>query len=121
MRLATAVAILALLTGPADAWTVYVSNEKANTVSIIDSETWEVVETIPVGQRPRGIAISPDGRELYICASDDDTVEVYDTATMTRTPHPAVGSRPGSFSCSRRRATRSTSPTRTTTSSPWSM
>ena len=34
---------------------------------------------MPVGNRPRGIALSSDGRWLYICASDDNTIEVMDT------------------------------------------
>ena len=68
---------------PAHAFTVYVTNEKGNTVTVIDSATWRVVDTIKVGQRPRGITLSPDGGELYICVSDDDIVRVFDTATMT--------------------------------------
>ena len=48
------------LGGPA--YTVYVSNEKDNTVTVIDSDTLEVVETIKVGQRPRGITLSQDGK-----------------------------------------------------------
>ena len=35
-----------------------------------------------VGQRPRGITISHDGKFIYLCASDDDTIEVIDTATL---------------------------------------
>ena len=42
----------------------------------------EVVKTINVGQRPRGITISHDGKLIYLCASDDDTIEVIDTATL---------------------------------------
>ncbi|MFT7931955.1 beta-propeller fold lactonase family protein, partial [Salmonella enterica subsp. enterica serovar Enteritidis] len=39
----------------------------------------------PVGNRPRGITLSPDGRELYVCASDDDLVRVFDPQTMQET------------------------------------
>ncbi len=67
--------------GPVGAFTVYVSNEKDNTVSVIDSETLSVVETIKVGQRPRGIILTKDGRQLLVCASDDDTVQVFDVAS----------------------------------------
>ncbi len=74
-------AALALAT-PAGAFMVYVSNEKDNTITVIDSSTMEVVKTVPVGQRPRGITISHDGKFLYLCASDDDTIEVIDTATL---------------------------------------
>lgn len=37
-----------------------------------------MIETISVGQRPRGIIFSNDYSKLYICVSDDDTVQVMD-------------------------------------------
>ena len=40
---------------PLWAYTAYVSNEKGNTVSVIDTDKWAVTATIKVGQRPRGI------------------------------------------------------------------
>ena len=63
---------------PVFAYSVYVSNEKDNTVSVIDGNSLQLVETIEVGERPRGIVLSKDGRHLYICASDDDHIEVLD-------------------------------------------
>ena len=42
-------------TAPAAAFIAYVSNEKSNTVSVIDTDKWAVTKTIKVGQRPRGI------------------------------------------------------------------
>jgi len=82
MLKALSTALIALsLAAPASAYTVFVSNEKGNTISVIDSETWEVVHTFDGGQRPRGITISPDGKQLYVCASDDDTVRVFDAET----------------------------------------
>ena len=77
------------MASPASAYMVYVSNEKDNTVTVVDSTTMEVVKTINVGQRPRGITISHDGKLIYLCASDDDTIEIIDTAT-----HEIVGSLP---------------------------
>ncbi|MFK8079597.1 MAG: PQQ-dependent catabolism-associated beta-propeller protein [Granulosicoccus sp.] len=62
-------------------YTIYVSNEKDNTISVIDGESLEVVETIDVGQRPRGIVLSNDGKLLYMCTSDDNHVEVMDVET----------------------------------------
>src|SRR5918995_6851133 len=67
--------------GPAMAREIYVSNERGNSITIIDGDSLEVIETVPVGNRPRGIALSPDGKYLYICASDDDTIEIMDTET----------------------------------------
>jgi PQQ-dependent catabolism-associated beta-propeller protein len=66
---------------PAMAYAIYVSNEKDNTISVIDGDSLEVVDTIEVGQRPRGIVLSSDGTQLYVCTSDDDHVEVLDLDT----------------------------------------
>ena len=42
----------------------------------------KVIKTVKVGQRPRGIIMSKDGKLVLICASDDDRVEVRDAETM---------------------------------------
>ena len=66
----------------AEARTIYVSNEQGNTVSIVDGDSLELVQEVPVGERPRGIVLSPDGKFLYVCASEDDTVQILDTKTL---------------------------------------
>ena len=80
----TAVALAATLmfaATPASAHWVYVTNEKDDTVSVIDTETNEVIKTIDVGERPRGVTLSKDFKYLFICASDSDTVQIMDVAT----------------------------------------
>ena len=72
---------LACLSNSAAAYTVYISNEKGNSITVIDSATLEVQTTIQVGQRPRGIVLTKDGKHLLICASDNDTVQILDIAT----------------------------------------
>src|SRR5918911_1057516 len=47
----------------------YVSNERDGTITVIDTGTDSVVDTIKVGGRARGIRISPDGRRLYVALS----------------------------------------------------
>src|ERR1700741_3916676 len=66
---------------PADAVMAYVSNEKGNTVSVIDTDTWTVTKTIKVGQRPRGIEFSRDGKFVMVAVGDDDTIQVIDAKT----------------------------------------
>ena len=44
----------------------YVTNNGSNTVSVIDTATNTVVATIPVGFRPFGVAITPDGTRAYV-------------------------------------------------------
>lgn len=67
--------------GPANAYKIFVSNEKENTISVIDSEKLEVVHTIPVGNRPRGIILANEGKWVIVCTSDDNRMQVYDTTT----------------------------------------
>ncbi len=74
-------AALCLAASGALAGKAFVSNERGNTITVLDTETWEVITEFAGGNRPRGITISPDGKLLYVCASDDDTVRVFDTET----------------------------------------
>src|SRR5690606_6226881 len=48
----------------------YVSNERAGTVTVIDTATRKGLYTLRVGYRPRGIQISPDGARVYVALSD---------------------------------------------------
>ncbi len=60
------------------AYRVCVSNEKAGTASVIDGATREVVSTIPVGKRPWGIGLSPDGSLHFVVNGPSDDVSVVD-------------------------------------------
>ena len=71
----------AMSAAPLLAQTAYVSNERSSTVSVIDVGSGKVVDTFDVGERPRGILLSRDGKYLYICASLDNAVEIRDRAT----------------------------------------
>jgi YVTN family beta-propeller protein len=55
----------------------------SNTVSVIDTATSTVVWTVPVGEHPRGVAVTPDGRHAYVANVGSNTVSVIDTATST--------------------------------------
>src|SRR6201984_2332402 len=80
-RLTLALMLSIMLTGEAAAYTAYVSNERGNTVSVIDTNKWEVVKTIKVGQRPRGIAYTKDQKYVLVAVGDDDTIQMIDTDT----------------------------------------
>ena len=69
------------LPGPAFAYKVFISNEGDNTISVLDGEKMEVIATVPVGQRPRGITMTGDGKFVLLCASDDDAVQIIDPNT----------------------------------------
>ena len=51
-------AALLLLTAPAYAETIFVSNEKDNTITVVDGKTLQVIKTIKVSRRPRGVVLS---------------------------------------------------------------
>lgn len=48
---------------------VYVTNERSGDLSIIDSGKNEVIATVPLGKRPRGIHASLDGKTIYVALS----------------------------------------------------
>lgn len=62
---------------------VYVTNEDSNNVSVINRQSGDVVATIMVGKKPRGIAVSP-GKEnprVYVANSGSNSVSVIDPTT----------------------------------------
>src|SRR5205823_277025 len=67
----------------------YVSNEGSATVSVIDVATDKVTTSFKVGTKPRGIALAPDGKNLYISDQSSNSLLTIDTATgsvASRTP-----------------------------------
>jgi YVTN family beta-propeller protein len=54
---------------PAGSYHVYVTNERSGDLTIIDSVTNEVVSTVKLGKRPRGIHVSPDKKTIYVALS----------------------------------------------------
>lgn len=48
---------------------VFVTDEKSGDVTVINGSDFKVAATIPVGKRPRGIHLSPDGKIAYVAVS----------------------------------------------------
>lgn len=67
---------------PALAERIFVSNERDNTVTVLDGSSMEVLKTIKTSARPRGIITSHDGKLVYVCAGDDNRLDVIDVATL---------------------------------------
>ena len=55
-------------------------NEGSATISVIDTATDKVVGTIRHGKKPRGIAVSPDGKRLYLSDQTGNALVVVDLA-----------------------------------------
>ena len=61
--------------------TAYVSNERANTISVVDVGSGKVTATWTTGHRPRGIVVTPDGKYVLVAVGQDSAVEMRDAAT----------------------------------------
>jgi YVTN family beta-propeller protein len=48
---------------------IYVTNEVGGNLSVIDSGNYNVLATVPLGKRPRGIHDSPDHKTIYVAVS----------------------------------------------------
>src|SRR5437763_5414073 len=48
---------------------VYVTNETGDNLTVINGGTDQVEVTIPLGKRPRGVKVSPDGKQLFVALS----------------------------------------------------
>jgi YVTN family beta-propeller protein len=51
-----------------DGSTAYVTIENSSQVAVVDTESHEVLELLPVGAGPRGIALEPKSDTLYVAA-----------------------------------------------------
>ncbi|MEV4329143.1 YncE family protein, partial [Streptomyces sp. NPDC049597] len=59
-----------------------------------DTATNTVITTVPVGDAPTEVAVTPDGTRAYVVNSDSDNVSVIDTATNTVITTVPVGDAP---------------------------
>jgi YVTN family beta-propeller protein len=59
---------------------LYVTNYLSNNVSVVDLNAGQVMATIPVGNGPTGMAVSPDVQQVYVANSLSGTVSVISTA-----------------------------------------
>src|SRR5947199_4207491 len=67
---------------------------QSGSVSVINTATYNVVATVPVGQYPAGVAVTPDGAFSYVANFNSNTVSVINTVTNTVTATVRVGTEP---------------------------
>ena len=63
---------------------VYVADAGASTVAVISTKTWKLESTIPLQLQPGPLALSPDGRTLYIGNSRNQSVSAIDLMKVER-------------------------------------
>jgi PQQ-dependent catabolism-associated beta-propeller protein len=79
---------------------VFVSSEKDNAVVVLDGATLQIKKTIATGKRARDLYRSPDGKTLFVIASDSKRVDVIDLAKLSTTGSIPVGDDPEMFDLS---------------------
>jgi len=73
---------------------LYVSNGRAGTVSVFDTHSYALLDTIKVGTRPWGLGVSPDGRFLYAANGPSNDVSVVDLESNKEVARVKAGSSP---------------------------
>ncbi len=66
---------------------VYITNQRGNTVTVVDRVSYEVVKSIPVGLNPLIPSITPNGRSIIVPNRNSNDLSVIDTQvdSVTRT------------------------------------
>jgi YVTN family beta-propeller protein len=63
----------------------YITNEAESTLDVADAKTLAVTKHIPLTNHPNNVAISKDGKRVYVAiVSGAGAIDVIDTATLTR-------------------------------------
>ena len=81
----------------ADGQRLYVANEDAAQVSVVDVPSGTVIATVKMGDEPEGVTIRPDGKVVYVTSEDEGAVYAIDTATNKVLKKVPVGHRPRSI------------------------
>jgi YVTN family beta-propeller protein len=79
-----------------DGHTAYVGSQKqgATAIVILDLIQGTRVGTIPLAKTPRGLALSPDAKQLYVTVAGADAVQVVDLASQRVIGQIPVGASP---------------------------
>ena len=75
----------------------FVTNQYADSVSVIDLETLTVTDTIDVGEYPEGIDITSDKKTVVVANWFSNTVSLIDAETLEITGEVATGDGPRAF------------------------
>jgi YVTN family beta-propeller protein len=90
--------VLAILSGgPATgaAATLYVTNTRSDSISIVDTATFEVLGTIPLGRgKPNRVAFHPDGRSAWVVYDKSHDLGVVDAEARRLVRRVKIGGNP---------------------------
>ena len=94
-RLCGALLLTLVLAAPAGAATLYVTNTKSDTLSVIDTDTLDVVATIPLGAgKPNRVVVHPDGRTAWVVYDKSRDLGVIDAEALKLVRRVRIGGNP---------------------------
>ena len=71
--------------GAPDGSRLYITNEVRHTLDVVNATSFAVGPRVPLSGRPNNVAISKDGRKVYVgIAEAPGALDVIDTASLTR-------------------------------------
>jgi YVTN family beta-propeller protein len=68
----------------------YVTSIGSGTTSVVDIEAGTKLADVATGRGSEGLALAPDGREVWVAARADDTIAIIDARTLEVTARLAV-------------------------------
>jgi YVTN family beta-propeller protein len=83
------------LAAPAGASSLYITNTKSNTISIVDTRTFEVTGTIPLGAgKPNRVVFTPDGKTAWVVYDKSHDLGIVDAETRKLVKRVKIGGNP---------------------------
>lgn len=73
---------------------LYVSEEDAGRLAVLEATRGRVLATVPVGREPEGVRVSPNGRWVLVTSEEDNTVTIVDAKSSAIVGKATVGARP---------------------------
>ena len=84
-----------LATAPATAATLFISNTKGESISVIDTTTFEVTATIPLGKgKPNRVVFHPDGKTAWVVYDKSHDLGVVDADAHKLIKRVKIGGNP---------------------------
>jgi YVTN family beta-propeller protein len=82
------------VTSAPDGSKIYLSNESIHTLDVVDAKTLKVTKRIELSGRPNNVAITKDGRKVYVgIAENPGALDIIDTVSLTKVKStPVAGS-----------------------------
>ncbi|HLY51382.1 MAG TPA: cytochrome D1 domain-containing protein, partial [Steroidobacteraceae bacterium] len=73
---------------------LFVSEEDAARLAVLDARSGQVLARVPVGREPEGVRVSPDGRWILVTSEEEDLVTIIDAKSYGVVGKGSVGKRP---------------------------